>query len=75
MHHNHHNDPLIVQTLELRAKNNAVNDHTGYASEGNVSVRYYPSCNRFAWFGEFGAITKTLAVKLLTAGKWKTPTP
>ena len=63
-------DPLIVHTLEARAKNNARNDHTGYAVEGNVSVRYYPTCGRYAWFSEDGIITKSRAIDLLTKGLW-----
>jgi len=49
----------------MQAKNNAVGDSTGYANEGNVSVRYYPVSGRYAWFVEYGPITKSLAVRLL----------
>lgn len=66
------NDPLIVQTLEARAKNNARGEITGRAIEGTVMVHYYPVCGRFSWFakGE-GAISKSRAVDLLTKGLWK----
>ncbi|HET9538084.1 MAG TPA: hypothetical protein VFP43_22515 [Mesorhizobium sp.] len=67
-------DPLIVIALERRAQANAGNNHTGIASHGNISVRYYPACNKFDWFGEYGRITKRHAIELLTAAiKWKTP--
>jgi hypothetical protein len=69
------NNPLIVIMLERQAKANAGAKSTGLACEGRIGVRYYPVCDRYAWFDENGAITKRLATELLTTGKWQPPSP
>ena len=51
--------------LERRAKANAKGKQTGIASKGDIAVRYYPGCERYAWFDVNGPITKRLAVALL----------
>ena len=59
-------DSFIVLIMQERAKERARN-RTGVAACGNVVVRYYPACGRFAWFDETGPITKELAGRLLKA--------
>jgi hypothetical protein len=71
-------DPLIVKELERRAKNDALinseykatKDHwkTGYAMHGNIGVRYYPFCDRYAWFNETGPISKGVALREIKLG-------
>ena len=68
-------DPLIVIMLERQAKANAGAKSTGLACEGRIGVRYYPACDRYAWFDENGAITKRLATELQATGKWQPPSP
>jgi len=64
-------DSFMILRLQDRAKRKAVNGVTGTAKAGNITVVYYPGCQRFAWFDESGVITKKLAVKLLEASdKW-----
>lgn len=65
--------PLIVLMLEERAKRNAGTDSTGVASDGDVSVHYYPRSGNFAWFDRSDRISKRRATELLTTGKWSTP--
>lgn len=72
--------PPIMRTLEARAKHNASFNHsdgywvTGHAIEGTIEVRYYPGCERYAWFDDNGPITKRCASDLLTKGLWNPPT-
>ena len=51
-----------ITALEQRAMWNAKGNDTGIASQGDVTVRYYPVSGRFAWFDERGACTKRVAV-------------
>ena len=61
----------IATALERRARDKSGFIHkdgvwvTGHANQGSISVRYYPSSQRLAWFDENGPITKRLALKLL----------
>ena len=59
-------ETFMVRRLQEHAKHRAKNGATGTASCGDITVAWYPGCQRFAWFSkESGAITKKLAVKLL----------
>jgi hypothetical protein len=59
-------ETFMVRRLQERAKQQAKGGATGTASCGDITVAWYPGCQRFAWFSkESGAITKKLAVKLL----------
>jgi hypothetical protein len=63
-------DPEIVKQLEYLAKYRARTKRaTGYATNGNVGVRYYPTCDRYAWFNESGPISKWTALQLLKPKK------
>ena len=65
--------PLIVLMLKECAQRNAGADSTGVASDGAVSVHFYPRSGNFAWFDRTGPISKRWATELLTAGKWSPP--
>ena len=60
-------DPWLIQMLEQRAKesSNLNVRTTGQAEQDGVGVRYYPACQRYAWFNDTGPISKRLAIKLL----------
>jgi len=56
--------PLIMTTLEFAAKACARGDESGVAKEGDVYVRY-PRSRRYAWFNQYGPISKRYATELL----------
>ena len=58
---------FAVARMQERAKASAGATKTGIAMHGNLGVRYYPVCGRFAWFDENGPISKRLAVRLLNS--------
>ena len=58
---------FIIARMQERAKASAGKAKTGIATNGNLGVRYYPVCGRFAWFDENGPISKRLAIRLLNS--------
>ena len=58
-------DPTIIFELKLAARRKAGPGTTGIVRKGGVTLRYYPVCGRFVWFGQDGEISKTEALNLL----------
>jgi len=58
-------ESLIAMQLKLQARKNATLTQTGYATKGNVSLRWYPACARFCWFYDGEPVSKAFAVMML----------